>query len=196
MTKFQIIAGTAISTIAALGFSAHLIISGMTTTSINIETVDKAVSPAPVQVINTPEVNYKIKEVVISTPLPSPPVEQTDWYHYLIKDEFITACKIVMGEAGGESYEGMMAVAQCILAACEIDNLVPSEVRTEYKYSGWREEYSKQVEEAVLAVFRDGERVCKENIIFFYAPGLCNSAWHETQQYILTIGGHKFFAAK
>ena len=32
-------------------------------------------------------------------------------------------------------------------------------------------------------------------ILFFYAPSLCDSPWHESQNYAMTIGGHKFFYA-
>lgn len=120
----------------------------------------------------------------------------TEWTHALTDAEFVTACKIVMGEAGGESYEGKLAVAQCILSACKRDGIEPSEVRTQYRYAGWSETYTADVERAVYAVFHDGERVCEEDIIFFYAPRWCTSKWHESQLFVTEIGGHRFFAER
>ena len=99
-----------------------------------------------------------------------------------------------MGEAKGESYEGKALVAQCILNACLREDIQPSEVRIEYKYAGWNEAPSDEVKEVVSAVFDDGYQVTSEPILYFYAPKVCNSAWHETQRYVITEGGHKFFA--
>lgn len=102
--------------------------------------------------------------------------------------------KIVMGEAGGESYKGKVLVAQCILNACIKDDIQPSEVRRKYQYSGWKENPNDDVKKAVAAVFDDGYKVTDEPILYFYAPKYTQSKWHETQRYILTEGGHKFFA--
>lgn len=101
---------------------------------------------------------------------------------------------VVMGEARGESYEGKVLVAQCILNACLIDELQPSEVRKQFKYAGWNENPSDEVKQAVSAVFDDGYQITEEPILYFYAPTLCKSSWHETQRYVLTEGCHKFFA--
>lgn len=100
---------------------------------------------------------------------------------------------IVMGEAGGQSYRGKLLVAQCILNACLKENLPPSEVRIKYQYSGWKENVNKDVKSAVEQVFGDGELATNESILYFYAPEYCTSDWHESQDYVLTEGGHKFF---
>ena len=103
---------------------------------------------------------------------------------------------IVMGEAGGEPYEGQMLVAQCLLNACVKDNLQPSEVRTRYKYSGWNTTVNDSVKQAVEAVFDNGETITNEPILFFYAPRWCNSTWHETQVFVCEVGGHRFFKVR
>lgn len=103
---------------------------------------------------------------------------------------------IVMGEAGGESYEGQMLVAQCLVNACAKDGLQPSEVREKYQYSGWNDEPSDSVKSAVSAVFDDGEMVVEEMILYFYAPKWCTSTWHESQEFVLEHGGHRFFAER
>ena len=108
-------------------------------------------------------------------------------------ERWIVEC-IVMGESGSESYEGQILVAQCIVNACLKDGLQPSEVRTKYKYSGWRENPSESVKDAVSSVFDDGCRLVEECILYFYAPKYSKGSWHETQQFVIEVGGHRFFA--
>lgn len=87
--------------------------------------------------------------------------------------------RVVMAEAGAEPYIGQMAVAQCILNACEQENARP--------------EPSYKVKSAVSDVFDDGDVATDAEILYFYAPELCQSIWHESQTYVCTIGGHRFF---
>ena len=101
---------------------------------------------------------------------------------------------LVMAESGAESYEGQMGVAQCILNACEKENKKPSEIAIMYRYTKHRVSPNESVKEAVRAVFDRGEVVTEENILYFYAPAIVYSEWHETQTYVTTIGGHRFFA--
>lgn len=113
---------------------------------------------------------------------------------YLSDEERQIVERIVMGESGGESYEGQVLVAQCILNACLKDNIQPSEVRTKYGYSGWNEEPNESVKKAVSAVFDDGYKVTDESVLYFYAPEVITSNWHETQKFVTEVGGHRFFA--
>lgn len=99
-----------------------------------------------------------------------------------------------MAESGTELYAGKIAVSQCILNACEQTGKRPAEIVTEYGYTSHRVKPSAEVEKAVSAVFDDGETVTDANILYFYAPELVYSEWHESQTYICTIGGHRFFA--
>lgn len=101
--------------------------------------------------------------------------------------------RVVMAEAGGEAYEGQLAVAQCILNACLLDDLRPAQVVEEYAYTGNRPEPTEQVKVAVAAVFDDGLTVFDDDVLYFYSPALCRSDWHETQDYVTTIGCHRFF---
>lgn len=118
--------------------------------------------------------------------------DDTPFFMLNNEERRIAEC-IVMGEAGGESYKGQMLVAQCLLNACIEDGLQPSEVRTAYKYSGWNEYPSESVKKAVSAVFDLGEQVTDEPVKYFYAPKHCNSRWHETQTFVIEVGGHRFF---
>lgn len=101
--------------------------------------------------------------------------------------------RVVMAEAGAEPYIGQMAVAQCILNACEQENERPAEIVRRYGYTAARPEPSYKVKSAVSDVFDDGETATDREILYFYAPALCQSLWHESQTYVCTIGGHRFF---
>jgi len=101
---------------------------------------------------------------------------------------------VVTAEAGGESYEGQMLVAQCILNACEIGGIRPAEAIKRYVYAKGRPEPTDSVVSAVAAVFDKGETVTDEAIIYFYAPGKVKSKFHESQRFICEVGGHRFFA--
>lgn len=104
--------------------------------------------------------------------------------------------KVVMAESGGESYEGQMLVAQCILNACEIDGIRPADVIKKYVYAKARPEPTDSVIKAVSAVFDRGEQVTDEPIIYFYAPKVVKSKFHERQRFICEVGGHRFFTER
>lgn len=107
---------------------------------------------------------------------------------------------IVAGEAKGEPMEGKMAVAQCILHGMVKSGWSTERVRIEYQYSGWDDELENanpeawgEVVEAVSRVFDDGELISDKPILYFYAPNVVSSSWHESLNHAVTIGGHKFF---
>ena len=107
---------------------------------------------------------------------------------------------MVAGEAKGEPMEGKMAVAQCILHGMVKSNWSAERVRIEYQYSGWDDELENvnpeawaEVVEAVSRVFDDGELISDKPILYFYAPDITSSSWHESLNHAVTIEGHKFF---
>lgn len=104
-----------------------------------------------------------------------------------------TVERVVMAEAGAEPFEGQIAVAQCILNACELESKRPDEIVIKYQYTDKRPKPTDEVKAAVSAVFDDGETVTDAEILYFYAPALCESEWHESQTYVMTVGGHRFF---
>jgi len=104
--------------------------------------------------------------------------------------------RVVMAESGGESYKGQMLVCQCILNACEIDGICPAKVVKKYVYAKARPEPSDSVKRAVSAVFDKGEQVTDEKVIYFYAPGIVKSEFHESQTFCIEVGGHRFFKEK
>ena len=100
--------------------------------------------------------------------------------------------RVMMAECGGEERDGMIAVGQCILNACEESGLRPHEALERYGYTHIRKEPSEAVKEAVCAVFDRGETVTDEPILYFYAD-YAKSPWHESQQFVMQIGVHRFF---
>ena len=120
-------------------------------------------------------------------------VEAESVYYELTDEERTVVENIVMGEAGGEPYDGQVLVAQCILNAAVKDGLKPSEIRTEYRYSGWNENPTESVKTAVSEVFDNGVKVVEEPILYFYAPARARSNWHESLDFVIEVGGHRFF---
>lgn len=132
-------------------------------------------------------------------PIPAQQIQNQAPFFDLSSADRYTICCIVAGEAKGESMEGKMAVATCILNAMAKDQISPSEVRTRYKYSGWdadlqnsNPEVWSEVEEAVSRVFDDGEIVSENPILFFYAPKRAKGKWHQTLPHDQIIGNHSF----
>ena len=119
--------------------------------------------------------------------------EENEAYFYLSDQErYIVEC-IVMGEAGGEPYEGQVLVAQCILNGCIKEDVQPSKLRKMYRYSGYRTNVTQSVKKAVREVFDEGYKITDEPILYFYAPKHSKGKWHETQCFVMEVGGHRFF---
>lgn len=113
---------------------------------------------------------------------------------------------VVLAEARGESVIGQMAIAQCILDGAIYYNTDPVSLCKKLGYAApWdgsgvdEARYASLyniASDAVARVFDDGARAIHSRVIFFYAPKRCESKWHESQNYVATIGNHKFFDIK
>ena len=119
--------------------------------------------------------------------------EKTKACYELSEEERAIVESVVMAEAGAEPYIGKMAVAQCILDACKSEHERPAEIVKSFGYTEKRPEPNEDVKRAVSAVFDSGEVATDAEILYFYAPALVSSEWHESQTYVCTIGGHRFF---
>ena len=106
------------------------------------------------------------------------------------------AVRYPLTDAGGESFEGQMLVAQCILNAAEKRGVDPSEAVVLYSYTKSRPDPTQRVKDAVAAVFDRGETVVDEPILYFYNPALVTSDFHESQIFVIEEGGHRFFAER
>ena len=106
---------------------------------------------------------------------PDEPEQSTDLQstakrYELTAAERDTVERVVMAEAGAEPFEGQIAVAQCILNACERENMRPDEIVIEYQYTDKRPDPTDEVKAAVSAVFDDVETVTDAEMLYFYAP--------------------------
>lgn len=124
-----------------------------------------------------------------------------EWHPFfeISNEDRDTICYIVAGEAGYESLEGKMAIAQSLLNAMKKEDKSAKQIKKLYKYSGWKTNLENQnpemwaeVVEAVNLVFDDGKTVTDKPILFFYAPKYCSGSWHRTLPQATVIGGHSF----
>ena len=131
------------------------------------------------------------------TPIQTPAAEPTPAPRFeLSAAERDVVERVVMAEAGGESFEGQMLVAQCILNAAKKRGVDPSEAVVLYSYTKSRPDPTQRVKDAVAAVFDRGETVVDEPILYFYNPALVTSDFHESQIFVIEEGGHRFFAER
>lgn len=144
----------------------------------------KSVEPAPAPTTTQAPTTTTTK--ADTEPAKGPHYPLTDYERDLVE-------RVVMAEAGGEPYQGQMAVAQCILNASQLRRMLPAQVVEVLKYTKARPEPTESVKRAVSAVFDDGATVFDREVIYFYAPALTRSTWHESQIHVATIGCHKFF---
>ena len=146
-----------------------------------------------------PEPTAEQPAVVVTTPAAStqtPEPTEAPVRFYLSASERDTVERVVMAESGGESFEGQMLVAQCILNAAEKEGVQPSEAVVLYSYTKSRPDPTQRVKDAVAAVFDRGETVVDEPILYFYNPALVTSDFHESQIFVIEEGGHRFFAER
>lgn len=100
----------------------------------------------------------------------------------------------VMCESGGESVEGQMMVAQSILDGSLRNGFNVFQTISEYQiHSTSYSNVTDEVRESVSRVFDEGERVTVEKTDLWYNPALVESEWHELQEYVITVGSHRFF---
>lgn len=103
--------------------------------------------------------------------------------------------RLVFGEAGGEGFVGAVLVAQAVRDTMVMNDIYDTaKIIKRYSYSGsTRKGTSDMVKKAVAYVFDEGGYAVKHRVIYFYAPGLCKSSFHESQKFIIEWKGHRFF---
>lgn len=104
--------------------------------------------------------------------------------------------RLVMGEAGGQGFIGTALVAQALRDSILYRGYGSvAEVRRSCGYTGRIDRKpNDDVLDAVAFIFDDGGYAVKHTVYFFYAPGICTSSWHESQQFIVEYKGHRFFS--
>lgn len=173
-----------------------------------VEEENVIVTLEPIEsVVPSPEPTSTPTPEIESTPAPvNPPKLQDSAYYPLTDEERRLVEGMVTNEAGNQSYDGKVAVANCILNACLEGYYTPARVKEMYGYGSYDIEkfeseclaaygntkLSDEVQQAVSQVFDDG-KILSDNIFWFYNPSYCYSSFHESMRYQFTIGPHKFF---
>ncbi len=137
---------------------------------------------------STPTANFSYSSGEVA------PQEYRDSGYELTDCERMRIECIVMCEAGGESEKGQMMVAECILDGLLRYNYTLDEyIRTYKVMSTSYSNVTDEVRNSVSRVFDNGERVIEAKADLWYNPAITASAWHEAQEYVITIGSHRFF---
>ena len=102
---------------------------------------------------------------------------------------------LVFGEAGNQGFIGCALVAQAIKDMYILGNYSSVDaVRRNTGYSGSITKGTNQdAKNAVAYVFDQGGYAVQHRILYFYAPQYARGSFHETQNFIVQYGGHKFF---
>lgn len=103
--------------------------------------------------------------------------------------------RLVMGEAGNQGFIGAALVAQAIHDDMLVSNCYDVlTIKQTFYYSGVLTiEPNDDVKQAVAFIFDKGGIAVKHRIMYYYAPALVSSDFHESQMYIVTYKEHKFF---
>lgn len=100
--------------------------------------------------------------------------------------------RLVMGEAGSMGYTGCALVAQSIRDAMNRSNTSSIDrIISEYKYyAPTNKEPNSTVKSAVSFIFDQNGSAVQHRVLCFYTG---TSGWHETQNYITSVGNVRFF---
>lgn len=103
--------------------------------------------------------------------------------------------RLVMGEAGGEGYIGCCLVAQAIRDTMISDGYksVDSLRRSMGYYGSLYNTPNQDALNAVKFIFDEGGAAVQHNIVYFYAPAICTSGFHESQEFVVAYNSHRFF---
>ncbi len=103
--------------------------------------------------------------------------------------------RLVMGEAGSMGYNGCALVAQAIRDAMNRSNTTSIDaIISEYQYyAPTNKEPNKEAKDAVSYIFDQNGSAVQHRVLCFYTG---SSAWHETQEFIVSCGSVRFFDLK
>jgi len=101
--------------------------------------------------------------------------------------------RVITAEGGSDQLVCNGAV-QCLFNACQREGCSPEQAIQDYQYTGPADWISDEARNAWDAVFCSGYRfVDFEDALYFYAPAYCDSPWHESQRFVIEVGGVRFF---
>ena len=112
----------------------------------------------------------------------------------LTDEERTLAERIVACEAGADTFEGQMAVAQCLYNSVMIDEINLQDVFDRYGYRLYNREVTAENKLAVASVFDYGARVSDKPIQWFVTVKTAPGSWHENHAtFDAQYGAHRFY---
>ena len=149
-------------------------------------------SPPAVCIVQQEE---KEPEVIVETVVETRIVNFSQGKRELTDDERALAEQIVACEAGADSLEGQMAVAQCLYDSAVLDNLTIQQVFKKYGYSSlYNRKVTAENELAVSMVFDYGAKISDKPIQWFVTPAAAPGSWHERgATFAGQFGAHRFY---
>lgn len=149
-------------------------------------------SPPAVSIVRQEE---KEPEVIVETVIETRVVNFSQGKHELTDDERALAEQIVACEAGADSLEGQMAVAQCLYDSAVLDGLTIQQVFRKYGYSTlYNRKVTAENELAVSMVFDYGAKISDKPIQWFVTPAAAAGSWHERgATFAGQFGAHRFY---
>lgn len=103
--------------------------------------------------------------------------------------------RLCMGEFGSGGFVGAALIAQCVKDAMCFDGYKSvAQVIRDCKYTGSTKiPASTACRQAVAYIFDENHDAVQHRLLYMYNPLLCDSAFHESQNYILTYEDVRFF---
>jgi hypothetical protein len=149
-------------------------------------------SPPAVSIVQQEE---KEPEVIVETVIETRIVNFSQGKRELTDDERALAEQIVACEAGADSLEGQMAVAQCLYDSAVLDGLTIQQVFKKYGYSSlYNRKVTAENELAVSMVFDYGAKISDKPIQWFVTPAAAPGSWHERgATFAGQFGAHRFY---
>lgn len=112
----------------------------------------------------------------------------------LTNEERALAERIVACEAGADTLEGQMAVAQCLFDSAMIDDSDLHKVYDKYGYSLYQRTVTEENKLAVSLVFDYGAKVSDKPIQWFVTVSAAPNSWHESHAtFDAQYGAHRFY---
>lgn len=149
-------------------------------------------SPPAVSIVQQEE---KEPEVIVETVIETRIVNFSQEKRELTDDERALSEQIVACEAGADSLEGQMAVAQCLYDSAVLDSLTIQQVFKKYGYSSlYNRKVTAENELAVSMVFDYGAKISDKPIQWFVTPAAAPGSWHERgATFAGQFGAHRFY---
>lgn len=103
--------------------------------------------------------------------------------------------RLVMGEAGSMGFTGCALIAQAVRDTMILEGISSvKDVISRYGYTAQTNiTPNSAAVDAVSYIFDNNGIAVQHRILYFYAVSVCDSSWHESQNFVVQYGNVKFF---